>query len=165
MLVGVCLAPWAWGVDGYSIELGQGEGTDMGRLSARWSWGQEREATRNWMLSGYWEGGAGYWHGRRPGGRNLWEVGLTPVFRLAARNSDWFWEGGIGVHFFSQDHIDGGREFGNHFSFAEHLGFGRHLGRAAQYEILYRFQHLSNANTAMPNDSINFHQIQFGFNY
>ena len=165
LLMGLSLAPWAWGVEGFGIELGHGEGTDMGRLSARWALIPDREFRRNWTLGTFWESGIGYWQGNRSGGTKLWEIGLTPVFRLNSRESNFFWEGGIGVHFLSQSHIDGGREFGSHFSFAEHLGFGWHLSSTSPYEILYRFQHLSNANTAMPNDSINFHQVQFGFNY
>ncbi len=152
-------------VDGSAIEVGHGEGTEMARVTVRWNWDRRWDFGRNWLATGFWETGVGFWQGNRDGGRDLWEVGLTPVFRLNSKHSHFFWEAGIGGHLMSQSRMDDRREFGSHFNFGDHVGFGWRLGDHQRYELSYRFQHLSNANTAMPNDTINFHQIRLGFNY
>jgi lipid A 3-O-deacylase len=163
--LGLAMGQPALALDGSAIELGGGEGTAMARVNARWNWDQLWDVNRDWIATAFWESGVGYWHGGRSGGKNLWEIGLTPVFRLNSTHSNFFWEGAIGVHLLSQDRIDDHRVFGSRFSFGDMVGFGWRLGDQGRYELGYRFQHLSNADTAMPNDGMNFHQIRFGINY
>lgn len=165
MGLGLVMGPAAQAVEGSSLELGNGESTDMARVTARWNWDKHWPVGRNWDLTGFWEIGLGYWQGNDAGGKNVWDLGLTPVFRLDSKHSGFYWEGAIGAHFLSHDRIDNQRVFGSRFSFGDHVGFGWRLGGKGRYELGYRFQHLSNANTAMPNDTINFHQIRLGFNY
>lgn len=156
----------AWAVDGFSIELGGGNETAMARANARWNWDRVWDVNRDWIATAFWEAGVGYWRGDRDkGGEDIWEVGITPVLRLNSSLSDFFWEGGIGAHFLSHDRMDDQRIFGGRFNFGSLVGFGWRRGAKGQYEVGYRFQHISNANTAMPNDGINFHQIRFGFSY
>lgn len=167
-VAGVCLlvfAQTALAVDGSSLEVGYGEGTRLVRATALWNWDKHWEVSDNWTATGFWEADVGNWHGERSEGRNLWEVGLTPAFRLYSKHSGFFWEAGIGLHYMSHSRIDGNRVFGNHFNFGDHIGFGWRLGDHGQYELGYRFQHLSNANTATPNAGINFSTIRFGYNY
>lgn len=163
--IGLACAQTSLAVDGASIEAGVGEGTDMARINLRWDWDKPWLDRQNWTGTAFWEAGLGEWHGTREGGKELGEIGLTPVFRLNSKLSHFYWEGGIGVHLMTQDHIDDKRIFGSHFSFGDMLGFGWQVGNHGQYEIGYRFQHLSNANTAEPNDSINFHQVRLGLNF
>ena len=163
LLLGLLSVQPAHAVDGIGIELGGGESTAMARMTTRWNWDKTWPVGSNWTASAFWELGLGYWKGNWSGGNSLAELGITPVFRLNANDSPFFWEAGIGAHFMSRDRIDPHRVFGSHFNFGDHLGFGRRLGE--RYELSYRFQHLSNGNTAKPNDAINFHQIRFGFNY
>ncbi len=156
----------AQAVDGSSIEMGGGEETTMARVNARWNWDNLWDMNRDWIATAFWEGGVGYWQGdQRKGGKYIWEVGLTPVFRLNSAHSKFFWEGAIGVHLMSQDRIDNGRLFGSRFSFGDMAGFGWRLEGKGRYELGYRFQHLSNADIAKPNDGMNFHQVRFGINY
>ena len=152
-------------VDGTAVELGYGVGTKMVRLTTDWNWHKQWDVGRNWTASGLWEAGIGNWHNDRTGGRTLWEIGLTPVLRLNSKHSGFFWEAGIGVHIMSQNRIDASRVFGSHFNFGDHIGFGWHLGDHGRYELGYRFQHLSNGDTTMPNAGINFQQIRLGYNF
>ena len=163
--LGLVYTQAAAAVDGASLESGFGEGTAMARVDLRWNWDKEWNVGQNWAATAFLETGVGAWHGRRAGGRDLWELGVTPVFRLNSKHSSFFWEGGIGAHFMTDDRIDDKRVFGSHFNFGDLIGFGWRLGDKRQYEIGYRFEHLSNANTAMPNDAINFQQLRLGYNF
>lgn len=155
----------ALAVDRIAVEAGYGVGTKMAQVATDWNWQKQWDMGRNWMLTGAWEADIGNWWNDRTTGRTLWEVGLTPVLRLNSKHSGFFWEAGIGIHYMSQDRIEDKRVFGNHFNFGDHVGFGWHLGDHGQYELGYRFQHLSNADTKMPNAGINFQQIRLGYNF
>jgi lipid A 3-O-deacylase len=163
--LGLAFAQTAFAVDGASIESGYGEGTAMARVNLRWNWDKQWAVGQNWAATAFLESGIGNWRGRRPGGKNLWEIGVTPVFRLNSKQSGFFWEAGIGGHLMSQDRMDNTREFGSHFNFGDLIGFGWRLGNTGRYELGYRFEHLSNANTAMPNGTINFQEIRLGYNF
>jgi len=41
------------------------------------------------------------------------------------------------------------------------LGFGRH----GQYELGYRYQHISNAGIKRPNDGLNLHMLRLGYSF
>jgi hypothetical protein len=152
-------------LDGMGIEIGSGEHADMARATLRWNWDKTWPVGENWTASAFWEAGLGNWQGHDSGGLNLTELGITPVFRLNSRHSTFYWEGAIGAHFMSRTRINANRNFGSRFNFGDHVGCGWRFGDQERYELGYRFQHLSNADTAMPNDSINFHQLRLGFNF
>ncbi len=156
----------AGAVSGSSIELGSGDdSTRMARVALRWNWDKQWKISQNWNATGFWEAGLGHWKGDEAGARNLWDIGFTPVFRLSRNGGTFFLEGAIGGHLLSKTRINNRRGFGASFNFGDYLGFGRMLGDKNRYELGYRFQHISNADIAQPNDGINFHQIRFGFNY
>jgi hypothetical protein len=72
-------------VDGMAIDGGGGNGADMGRIAVQWNWNKRWFQGRDWHLGGYWDLGLGYWQQRDPApGQNedIFEIGLTPVFRL-----------------------------------------------------------------------------------
>jgi hypothetical protein len=153
-------------VNGSSIELGAGdESTRMARVTLRWNWDKQWKVGRNWNATGFWEAGLGHWSGDGAGAKSLWDLGFTPVFRLSPDGSGFFLEGAIGAHFLSETRISNKRGFGSSFNFGDHIGFGWTLGDKNRHELGYRFQHISNADIADPNDGINFHQIRLGFNY
>lgn len=80
-------------------------------------------------------------------------------------NSGWrpYAEGAIGVHFISDTHVNAGRDMGSAFQFGDHLGVGLMFGNKGQFDLGYRFQHLSNADIKSPNDGTNFQQIRFAY--
>jgi hypothetical protein len=159
----------ATAADGYTLVLGHDpdDDTDMAALQAKWNWDRKWFEAGDWHVAGYWEATLGHWRGDGAGARNLWDVGLTPVFRLQPNGgkTGLYLEAGIGAHVLSATRINNNRRFGGSLSFGEHIGFGATFGERGQYDLGYRFQHLSNADLADPNDGINFHQVRFTYNY
>jgi lipid A 3-O-deacylase len=164
--MGLAMGQPAKAVNGSSIELGSGDdSTNMARVTLRWNWDKRWSIGQSWHATGFWEAGLGYWDGDGAGAKNLWDIGITPVFRLGPVGSRFFLEAAIGAHYLSDTRINDDRDFGGNFSFGSHMGFGWLLGAKDRYELGYRFQHLSNAGISEPNDGINFHQIRLGYNY
>lgn len=158
----------AHAVDGFGIQAGHGDdSTDLLRVDAKWNWDRKWPVGGDWLLTGYWEASLGRWEGKGNGAKTLVEAAVTPVFRLlpAGRKSGPYAEAGIGVHLASAKRINHDREFGSHFNFGTHVGFGVLFGDNGQYDLGYRFQHISNAGTSSPNDGINFHQVLLRYNY
>lgn len=167
------LATWraAHAVDGFTLALGQDDDEDIDRygLAIQWEWERQWFAAGNWYLGGFWEFGLSHWDGDRgrTGNDNLTEVGITPVFRLQPHHPPAggllpFLEFGIGAHLLSDLSIDDKR-FGTSLNFGSHLGAGTRFGPRHQYELTYRFQHLSNASIKDPNRGINFHIVQLKY--
>ena len=154
-------------VDGVSIEAGSGNSTDMGRIGLQWDWKKRWFQGQNWHVGGYWDLSAGYWDlGARPGQNdNIAEIGLTPVFRLQQNDLKGLYaEAAIGFHLLSRTSI-GDRRFSTRFQFGDHLGIGYRFGAKGEYDLSYRFQHLSNGGIKKPNDGINFSQIRFQYHF
>jgi lipid A 3-O-deacylase len=109
----------------------------------------------------------GYWSGDGAGGVDLWEIGVTPVFRYQgrAKNAHPYVEAAVGAHLLSRTHIDNARDFGSSFQFGDHIGLGAVFGEGDRYDLGYRFQHLSNGSLQEPNDGIIFHQLRFAYRF
>jgi len=158
----------AYAADGYTIELGRGsDSTELVRLHAKWNWNRKWFEAGDWHLTGYWEASLGHWSGDGAGAETLWDVGITPVFRLQPNSgkTGLYLEGAVGAHLLSENRINNSRAFGSSFNFGSHIGFGATFGDRGQYDLGYRLQHLSNAGLKDPNDGINFHQARFTYNY
>ncbi|HNQ04209.1 MAG TPA: acyloxyacyl hydrolase [Thiobacillaceae bacterium] len=154
--------------DGYGIELGHGDdSTELLRLHARWDWDKRWFEAGNWHLTGYWEAGLGHMWGEGAGARDLWDLGITPVFRLQPNDgrNGLYLEGAVGLHFLSHTRVNRKRQLGSSFNFGDHLGFGLTFGDRGQYDLGYRLQHLSNGGLKKPNDGINFHEIRLTYRY
>src|SRR5690242_5729380 len=57
-LGGLSSAP-AYCVDGFAVEIGNGESVDMGRLSVQWDWNRRLLQFSGWHVGGYWDLAAG----------------------------------------------------------------------------------------------------------
>ena len=68
----------------------------------------------------------------------------------------WYAEAGIGAHLLSETQINDHRRFSTAFQFGDHVGVGLRFGQRGEYDLGYRFQHLSNADIKKANDGINF---------
>ncbi len=159
-----------WAVDGVSAEIGSGDDTNMGRIGAQWDWQKKWFTDGNWLMAGYWEASAGSWNGRNSGGNNynITDIGFTPVFRLQQKNFSGlapYLEAGIGVHLISDIHINADRTFSTAFQFGDHIGAGMRFGDRQQFDLGYRFQHLSNGSIKHPNPGINFSQIRLAYHF
>ena len=158
--------PHAHAINGAGLEIGHGnDSTELARVSARWDWDKRWSVSDGWIASGFWEAGLARWDGGGIGPENLWDVSLTPVFRLRSGISKFYLEGAIGAHVLSKTHINSRRAFGTSLQFGDHVGFGWNFGDRDRYELGYRLQHVSNAGLKEPNNGINFHTIRFGYNY
>ena len=161
----------AFAVDSISVEDGNGNATDMVRAGVQWDWQKRWFDNGDWHLGGFWDASIGEWRGHAAigGNQKVTDFGLTPVFRYQ-RNSSVFGilpyvEGAIGFHLISPTYINSDRKFGSAFEFGDHVGAGFRFGSREQYDLTYRFQHLSNGGIKKPNQGINFNQIRFAYHF
>jgi hypothetical protein len=141
---------------------------DMYQGGAQYDFGVQWLPMGNWHLGAYVEFTVGYWDNKSPRATHgsLWDVGLTPVLRIQQTDKSVvspFLEGGIGVHYLSETSVSVDRRFGCNFSFGDHVGAGITFGPRNAFELMYRYQHLSNAGICSPNQGINFNEIRLGY--
>jgi hypothetical protein len=158
-----CSAGAAAAVDGVSTELGYNDEVRMWRAGLQWNWQRRWWRGGRWELGGYWDLSAGGW---RNGEDTVYDVGLTPVFRLegTAPGSPYL-EAAIGFHLLSDLQIDRGKSFSTRFQFGDHIGAGRRFGPRERYDVSVRLQHLSNGGIRKPNPGIDFLQLRFQYHF
>lgn len=161
----------AMALDGVAIETGYGDNTHNYRISVQHYWNKRWFTWGHWDLSGYWELDVGRWISSPgfTGNGSLTEIGITPVFRFQSKeryggNVLPYVEAGVGAHLLSHTQL-GNRRFSTAFQFGDHVGFGVLFGRHGQFDLGYRFQHLSNADIKKPNNGINLNLVRFGYRF
>lgn len=172
----VCAAPAAandsrW-IDSVSFTYGQDEDSndiDVYRAGLQNRWERTWFKGGAWYLGGYWDAELAYMDADTSSDDNdeLWDVSLTPVFRYqrdASLSSGVtpFAEAGVGPHLISETRI-GSQKMSTAFQFGSLLGFGLGFGERGQYELSYRFQHISNVDIKKPNDGLNLHLLRLGY--
>ena len=166
-LAGLFSTP-AYCIDGFAVEVGNGDSVDMGRLSVQWDWNKRLLQFSGWHLGGYWDLAAGYWNRgsvRADQHKDLYDLGFTPVFRLQPDGiAGPYVEAAIGFHLLSRTSI-GDKNMSTNFQFGDHVGLGYRFGTKQSYDFSYRFQHLSNGGIKNPNPGINFHQIRLQYHF
>lgn len=159
-------------IDTILLEGGTNEGdeeVDRYGGAVRWDLPFSFGQTGDWALGTYLELSVTYWDGTNgtEGEDGLVDFGLTPVLRYQ-RNPAYgiapFVELGVGAHVHTEDGI-GDRDFDIPFAFGTHVGAGLRFGQQGRYELVYRFQHLSNAGIGDENPGINFHAVQLGYHF
>ncbi|RKP59085.1 acyloxyacyl hydrolase [Pararobbsia silviterrae] len=97
--------------------------------------------------------------------RTVAAFGVTPVFRIGKDGGPIrpFFEAGVGVRLLSGVHLNEAYDISTAFQFADMVGVGLKFGGKGQYELGYRFEHLSNASIKRPNPGINFEQLYVGY--
>ncbi len=162
MMLALAGAPAA-AVDSIALEAGSGDSTDMARVALQWDMKQRWLGSGDWHLGSYWDLGLGYWQRNAAPGQNddVAEIGLTPVLRFQQNSLRGLYvEGGLGIHLLSRSQI-GDKRLGTQVQFGSSIGMGVRFGDKGQYELSYRYQHLSNGSVKQPNNGINFNQIRF----
>ncbi len=165
------LAGTAQAVDFLAIEGATGD-DDIERIGAAvgWDWGVKWLQTGDWFIGGYWETSFSFWDGEegRTNTDSLFEFGVAPVFRLQTEQTylglSPYAEIGIGAHVMSEDEIQD-KDFSILFAFGSHGGVGARFGPKRQFELGYRYQHLSNASIGESNPGINFHIVRFTYHF
>ncbi|MBI5917862.1 MAG: acyloxyacyl hydrolase [Nitrosomonadales bacterium] len=171
LLIGSLLSFPVLAVDGVSVEYGNGDYTDAARVGLVWDWNKSWFGEgRDWHVTGFWEAAAGQWKGRSSVGNNqtVTDIGFTPVFRLEQKTPSAlapYVEAAVGVHFISPTFIYANRKFGSSFQFGDSVGFGVRLGDKRQYDLGYRYQHLSNGSIKQPNQGINLNEFRFTYRF
>ena len=114
ILAGLACAGAAHAVDGVAVEIGFGnENTELARVGLQWKWDRRWSAGRAWTLGGYWDLQLGRWSGPlrpRQEAQSVWDLGITPVFRLERTERTRVWpyvEAAIGFHLLSMTHYRG----------------------------------------------------------
>jgi hypothetical protein len=167
-------SPAACALDGLAFEFGHSDSSNANvnlyRVSAQWDWKKRLVEMGSWNLGGYWETTFGYWDNNSFGrsGDSIFDVGVTPVLRLQPNNlagTSVYAELGVGVHLLSRTSVSPQRQFGSAFQFGDHVGAGLRFGEKGQYDIGYRYQHLSNAGIKGPNQGINYHQLRLQYHF
>lgn len=151
-----------------SVEVGEGYETSMFRVGGQHDWRRRAIGDGPWVFAGHLEVAAGGWFGHSKWGenRNLIDLGITPVWRFEyarPRGVTPHVEAAVGFHYISETRINVRTGFGSAFQFGDHAGIGVSLGSEKQYELTFRFQHLSNGGIRRPNHGINFSQLRFAW--
>lgn len=167
-LAGILSLPAKANDQALSVETGYGYHTDMERLAWSYAWDKRWFTDHSWSLGGYWDLGIGRWTPHNPAGGNhdVNDFGLTPVWRFSPTHPEGsvvpFLEAAVGAHYISNYQLYNGRDMSTHFQFGDHVGAGLSLGPQHDWDLMFRFQHLSNAGMQNPNPGINFYQIRLG---
>lgn len=97
--------------------------------------------------------------------RTLGAFGVTPLVRFGKTSGviQPYIEAGVGVRLLTGTQLNDSYDISTAFQFADMAGVGFKFGERGQYEIGYRFQHISNASIKRPNPGINFQLVYFGY--
>ncbi len=169
-LCALCFSGSVLAMDGLSVEAGRGMDTNVARIGAVFNFDRQWFTEGDWQVSGFWEAMAGQWRGHSRFGNNqtITDISLTPVFRLQQKNPAGlspYLEAAIGFHLISPDFINQNRRFGSSLQFGDHVGAGVTFGDHHQYDLAYRFQHLSNGGIKEPNEGINLNEVHFIYHF
>jgi lipid A 3-O-deacylase len=159
-----------------AISLTYGEDMDDND-SKRYSLGLQNKWERTWLndgawyIGGYWDAELAYMESDHENSENdnLFDLGLTPVFRMQrdatiSSGVSPYAEIGLGTHLISETRL-GKQQYSTAFQFGSLVGFGLGFGDRGQYEISYRYQHLSNADIKTPNQGMNLHLLRLGYSF
>ena len=171
-LVAAMFSGVATAFDGISFEYGQSDRhneVDRYGAAVKLDMPWRLFDTGSIHLGTYLEAGVNYWDSENgvTGTDSLVDFHLTPVFRLAGNRETGImphFEFGLGVHGHTESEIED-EDFDIPFAFGSHVGVGLRFGQRQQYELLYRYQHLSNAGLGDENPGINFHFMQVGYRF
>lgn len=161
----------AW-LSAASFSLGQNSGSsnaDVYRIGVQKEWRHNWFSEGAWYLGGYWDTELALMQADQGADDKIYGISLTPVFRYQrdARLSSGvtpFAEAGIGAHLLSGTHL-GNSDLATTFQFGSLLGVGVGFGERGQYELSYRYTHISNADIKQPNDGVDLHLFKLGYNF
>jgi hypothetical protein len=167
LLVAFLIFPPAQAIDGYSVDVGEGNETKMVKIAVQESWMNDCALLRDNYLESYWEISAADIEGRKyrdAAGqkRSLIDFGFTPVLRYrGASKPGLFIELGVGANYFTEKYNNNGRQLASNFEFGDHVGLGYLFSN--QIELTLKFQHFSDAGIREPNSGLNMGVIKIAY--
>jgi lipid A 3-O-deacylase len=157
--------------DQFGLQLGAGfadHGIDKGDLAAVWDPHVTWWDTGTWHFALLGEFHVAQWHtGQGNINSNLTELGVNPVVRLVKNGGDVrpYFEIGAGLRGLTHAVISTNYSLSTAFQFTEFVGVGLAFGQRQQYQVGYRFQHVSNGGIKEPNPGVDFHEIYAQYNF
>ena len=121
-----------------------------------------------WLFRLQAEANMGYWDARSGTNRqNLTEFGVTPLFRIEKRGGSWvpFIEAGVGPRLLSHTRTSDEHNFSTAFQFSDMIGVGVAFGSKQQFQMGYRFEHLSNASIKRPNPGTDLNELYLRYTF
>jgi len=156
-------------MDRLSASLGSSKHLDIYRIGMQKRWNHSWFKGGAWYLGGYWDTELAELEADRGQSDNVYAISLTPVLRYQrdARLSSGvtpFAEAGIGPHLFSETKL-GNNDLSTAFQLGSLLGLGLGFGDRGQYELTYRYTHISNAGLKDPSDNLDLHLVKLGYSF
>jgi lipid A 3-O-deacylase len=153
------VAPAVQAIDAVSLEFATGNRTQISRVGAQWDphqqfdlWGTDIHTYYRAELA-YWK--AGFYLDQPQLTQHLWDIGLTPTFRLEGSDRHGAYsELGIGAHLLSAVYDVNGRRESTHLQFGSHVAAGYVWSN--DIDLSLKIQHVSNAGIKHPNMGVNF---------
>jgi len=167
----IASSPHRW-IDTITLSLGKdndSNDTDVFRIGFQNKWKHTWFDGGAWYLGGYWDTGLALMETDYGRDNELLDFSLTGVFRFQ-RDANLssgltpFAEAGIGPHLVSDTRL-GKRDLTTAFQLGSIVGFGVGFGERGQYELSYRFQHISNGDIKKPNDTLDLHLLRLGYSF
>ena len=161
-------------IDAMSLSYGEDNDsneTRVYRLGLQNKWARSWLNDGAWHVGGYWDAELAYMESEHEDSENneLFDIGLTPVFRMQ-RDTELssgvspYAELGVGPHLISETRL-GTQQYSTAFQIGGMLGFGLGFGEKGQYELSYRYQHISNGDIKTPNEGMNLHLLRLGYSF
>jgi hypothetical protein len=169
----LCLfAGKAFAIDGFSTAIGSGAfntQADIVRVDVVWDWDGQWFTGGDWYLTGYWEANLGYLDSNQTGNDRFVETGFAGLLRYQSYLSidlalRLYLDAGIGIHLLTKTKI-GNSNLSTSVQFSPSAGAGAIFGSRGQYELGYRYLHLSNGSIKKPNPGLDFHMLRFVYRF
>ncbi|MDG6777345.1 acyloxyacyl hydrolase [Thiomicrorhabdus sp. zzn3] len=148
-----------------SFDMGSDDTIDHLRLALGADWKESFYQSGPFEINGRWEVNANHWHSTRanPENKQGYIIGVHPLFQYnyAFSNFKLYAETGAGLYLLDDPTIE--NEFkSTQFQFGDVFGLGV---KVKQFELGYRYLHISNAGIEMPNPGTDFHNLHLGYRF
>lgn len=148
-----------------SIDIGRDDTLQNRALWLGMDWQGPIYESSRFRVNGRWDINLQYWYSNESDVRNDsgYILGLTPVFRYYYKTGGVlpYLETGIGPQLLSDVWLENDNK-STQFQFGSIVGIGL---THDQYEIGYRYQHISNNDIQTPNPDTDFHNLHFGWRF
>jgi len=152
--------------DEYSLSLMNADNVAGIKVGFRWHASGDMALLKDTGFSHYYHLGYNYWQSTIVGGQegvnNVLE--FVPVFRYSWNYADFlsYVETSVGLSVFSRTELND-RQFSTNFQFANGLAFGGYISQQTTWS--FQLQHYSNNSIKLPNNGINFFNLNIAYRY